>query len=112
MKCEVKYGIFKNEDGYLVTKITSYGDIVESSVVFTTNSLDMAEEFLSEEGIPGNSAGGGNVAGIGIGVDGEPPAPLCATTNKKKSPRNPLLARLLRRLKPMMTIPTPPTTVR
>lgn len=35
-------------------------------------TIDLGEDLIDEDGVPGNCAGGGQVAGIGVGKDGEP----------------------------------------
>lgn len=52
---------------------------------------------LMEDGVPVNCAGAGNVAGIGIGPDGEPGVPAGETSQGKRKKKSPLLAKLLDR---------------
>jgi len=85
--------VFLSGDGeYVVTRITNYKNIVESKIIHRCKTLKEANQFLVEDGVPGNAAGAGNIASIGIGDHGEPPGCIAAQ-KKKKRKRNFLFSR-------------------
>ena len=93
--------VFLSGDGeYIVARITNYKDIVESKIIHRCKTLKEANQFLVEDGVPGNAAGAGNIASIGIGDSGEPPGIIAAQRKKKK--RN----HLFKRFAPMLNVKT------
>ena len=67
---------------HLESKLNEYMSLVEDSQL----SVDELFERAFEEDAPANSAGGGNIAGIGVGPDGEPG--LSVSQQKKNRKKN------------------------
>lgn len=80
----------------LETKLSDYMEQVSG----THQDMDALFEAMWDEDAPANSAGSGNIAGIGVGADGEPG--VSPRTQKKKKNAN----NVLKRFKD--TIPTTP----
>jgi hypothetical protein len=66
---------------HLEEKLMEYMSLVES----TQFDVDQLFERAFEEDAPANSAGGGNIAGIGVGADGEPGVSVAQQKKRKKS---------------------------
>ena len=71
----------------LEVKLNEYMSLVEDSQI----NIDDLFETAFEEDAPANSAGSGNIAGIGVGVDGEPG--LSVAQQKKKKKNTPVVKR-------------------
>ena len=71
----------------LESKLNEYMSLVEDSQI----NIDDLFETAFEEDAPANSAGSGNIAGIGVGVDGEPG--LSVAQQKKKKKNTPVVKR-------------------
>ena len=67
---------------HLELKLNEYMTLVEDSQL----GVDELFEKAFEEDAPANSAGGGNIAGIGVGSDGEPG--LSVSQQKKYKKKN------------------------
>lgn len=65
-----QYGDKMLTEEYLEEKLEEYMQIVEN--VKTESQINIMFEQMFSEDAPANSAGAGNVAGIGVGPDGEP----------------------------------------
>jgi hypothetical protein len=52
---------------------------------------------LNEEGAPANAAGGGNIAGLGIGAAGEPGISVAAQRKHQRTNASPIMGDILRR---------------
>jgi hypothetical protein len=56
---------------------------------------------LNEEGVPANAAGGGNIAGLGVGASGEPGISVAAQRKHQRTnasdPQTPIMGNILRR---------------
>lgn len=81
----------------LETKLSDYMEQVSG----THQDMDALFEAMWDEDAPANSAGSGNIAGIGVGADGEPGVSPRTQKKKKKNANN-----VLKRFKD--TIPTTP----
>jgi len=66
---------------HLEEKINEYMSLVENSQL----NVDELFERAFEEDAPANSAGSGNIAGIGVGVDGEPGVTKAQQKKRKKN---------------------------
>tara|TARA_R110000737_G_scaffold92740_1_gene125786 strand:+ start:412 stop:978 length:567 start_codon:yes stop_codon:yes gene_type:complete len=67
----------------LTEKLEEYMNLVESTI-----DIDKIFENAFDEDAPANSAGSGNIAGIGVGPDGEPG--VSKSQQKKKKNKQPL----------------------
>ena len=56
------------------------------NLVESTIDIDKIFESAFDEDAPANSAGSGNIAGIGVGSDGEPGVSKSQQKKKKKQP--------------------------
>tara|TARA_R110002074_G_scaffold128036_1_gene268175 strand:- start:1046 stop:1606 length:561 start_codon:yes stop_codon:yes gene_type:complete len=81
----------------LETKLSDYMEQVSG----THQDMDALFEAMWDEDAPANSAGSGNIAGIGVGADGEPGVSPRTQKKKKKNANS-----VLKRFKD--TIPTTP----
>ena len=81
----------------LETKLSDYMEQVSA----THQDMDALFEAMWDEDAPANSAGSGNIAGIGVGADGEPGVSPRTQKKKKKNANS-----VLKRFKD--TIPTTP----
>lgn len=81
----------------LETKLSDYMEQVSG----THQDMDALFEAMWDEDAPANSAGSGNIAGIGVGADGEPGVSPRSQKKKKKNANS-----VLKRFKD--TIPTTP----
>ncbi len=85
------YHIFlTNDNEYLVTKIMETSSIVVSKIISKHDSLEEAQNFLNEDGVPGNAVAAGNVQGFD---------PLFGGRGSREKRRK----KLLRRLAPMLS---------
>ena len=90
MKLKETYHIFKTNDGeYLVSKIMEYNEIVTNKIVVKFDTLEEAQEFLGEDGVPGNS--------IAVGDNIDTFSPFLGGASKKRRKKQ-----LLRRFGPML----------
>ena len=64
--------IIEQNGSYAVVETIEYSGHTLSRLVETGLTLSKAERFLQEDAVPMNSCGAGQVAGIGIGPNGEP----------------------------------------
>lgn len=65
--------IIEQGETYAVVKTFNVNDHIVSKIIAEDLTLDSARNRLVEDGVPMNAASAGQVAGIGIGPQGEPP---------------------------------------
>ncbi len=92
MQLKEIYHIFKTNDGeYLVSKIMEYNEIITSKIIAQFDKLEEAQEFLGEDGVPGNS--------IAVGDNIDTFSPFLGSSKKGRKKKN---KQLLRRFTPML----------
>ena len=78
---------------YVEGKLDEYMSMVVS--MYSDDSINHLFESAIDEDVPANSAGSGNVAGIGVGPQGEPGVSKQAQKRLQKKKKNSIIKRVL-----------------
>ena len=86
------YHIILGQDGrFRAARVIEHNGNYDSEILFECATLIEAENFLIEDGVPGNSIGGGNIAATN---GEEPPAQTYMSYSKKRKKRRFMFGRL------------------